>query len=362
MNAKELYNLLYQNLPVTQKASDDFRLTPLKKLLRQYEIDIENLDIDIRPQNWDELKSRISCLCKAINRIITESYRGAHSKAFRILKNQIDGYNSRGKKITNLRENTFVTTLNKGEDFYRMRVVPSTQRQALKIYDMFHIPFEMRGKIKTQRYSVYGHPCLYLGCSTYACWEEMRRPALDQCVVSRVSNLEELHLFDLRIPEFSVWEADLYSHLCIYPLLLSCMVEAKAETNDYVPEYIIPQLIMEWLIFHNNFKIAKNIKINGIIYTSSHLNADFDYPSDKFWNIAIPTIKTLAPKGHCAELLKTFNITSPTYYEIEKIKHGPRNDNRQSTGDDASSINYDLSDFGKLESYLKEYETLPIHK
>lgn len=360
MKSIELYKKLYSNLPVTQNETSDFRLNPLNMLLNLYKKDIKKLDFNDRPEKWDELIVRIASLCEAINRAIKESYRGAHAKAFRIIKNQIDGYSSKGKNITNLRSKTFVTIIQKGNNFYRMRVVPSTQRQSLKKYDMFHIPFEMRGKIKTQRYSVYGHPCLYLGISTYACWEEMKRPPLDQCVVSRVENQRDIYLFDLRIPEFDEWQKNLYSHLCIYPLLLSCMVKAKDETNEYVPEYTIPQLIMEWLIFHNNFKVTDNIKIDGIIYTSTHINKDFNYPNEKHYNIAIPTIKTLAKKGHCAELSKTFTLTQPTYYEIEKLKHKNLHDTPILNGDNESERKYNLSDFGELELYLNEYEARPI--
>lgn len=48
---------------------------------------------------------------------------------------------------------------------YRVR---QTQTPALKAVDLFHIPFELRHLVATQRYSIPGLPCLYLAGSLYA--------------------------------------------------------------------------------------------------------------------------------------------------------------------------------------------------
>ncbi|WP_052675768.1 hypothetical protein [Paenibacillus sp. IHBB 10380] len=50
--------------------------------------------------------------------------------------------------------------------------------------EMFHIPFELKGRAATQRYSIPGLPSLYLGSSCYICWEELHRPDLN--TVNRV--------------------------------------------------------------------------------------------------------------------------------------------------------------------------------
>lgn len=38
--------------------------------------------------------------------------------------------------------------------------------------EMFHIPYEKRNLVGNQRFSLSGLPCLYLGGSSYICWEE----------------------------------------------------------------------------------------------------------------------------------------------------------------------------------------------
>ena len=37
--------------------------------------------------------------------------------------------------------------------------------------EMFHIPYDKRNLIGNQRFSISGTPCLYIGGSSYICWE-----------------------------------------------------------------------------------------------------------------------------------------------------------------------------------------------
>ena len=46
--------------------------------------------------------------------------------------------------------------------------------------DLYHIPNHLRHLVATQRYSVPGVPMLYLGSTSYVCWEELGRPPLEQ--------------------------------------------------------------------------------------------------------------------------------------------------------------------------------------
>ena len=60
------------------------------------------------------------------------------------------------------------------ENFYRIRI--HKENFPIAIDNFFHIPFEKRGLVKTQRFSIPGFPSLYLGSSIYLCWEELNRP------------------------------------------------------------------------------------------------------------------------------------------------------------------------------------------
>ena len=67
-------------------------------------------------------------------------------------------------------------------DLYRIRTGSLDPYSRKKL---FHIPFELRHIVATQRYSIPGLPCLYLGSSLWACWEELGRPDFNKLHVAR---------------------------------------------------------------------------------------------------------------------------------------------------------------------------------
>ena len=140
------------------------------------------------------------------------------------------------------------------------------------------------------------------------------------------------------------------------PLIIASMIPMKGKGSDvFKPEYLIPQLLMEWIIKKNK---------TGVYYTTTHLTRqtkmDFDYPEDKYDNLAIP-IKMPLANGveNCPKLSKIFEITDPANQEIESLKHG--NGIAMIDADvDPKVSRYDTSSFGFLEKYLcDDYE---LHK
>lgn len=66
--------------------------------------------------------------------------------------------------------------------FFRARIILDWGRPSRN--DLFHVPFSHRERVSSQRFSVSGVPCLYLGSSTYLCWEELGRPEFGSMYVS----------------------------------------------------------------------------------------------------------------------------------------------------------------------------------
>ncbi|MEC7642950.1 MAG: hypothetical protein VX870_05565, partial [Pseudomonadota bacterium] len=62
--------------------------------------------------------------------------------------------------------------------------------------ELFHIPFELNHLIANNRFSLSGFPCLYMSNSVYGAWEELNRPSIDECFVSRL-DLSKLSFVDL---------------------------------------------------------------------------------------------------------------------------------------------------------------------
>ncbi|WP_293880615.1 MULTISPECIES: hypothetical protein [unclassified Sphingobacterium] len=68
--------------------------------------------------------------------------------------------------------------LEEGANLFRLRVI--NQNYPLSKEDLFHIPFDKRSLVSTQRFSISGLPSLYLANSIYVAWEEMKRPSMNE--------------------------------------------------------------------------------------------------------------------------------------------------------------------------------------
>lgn len=214
---------------------------------------------------------------------------------------------------------------------------------------------QLSNLLKTQRYSTPGYPCLYLGESIYGCWEEMQRPVMSQCWVSLLKNQRAIELLDLRIPTVEQFIRDFSRYTQVFPLIIACMIPALNSDDVYKPEYIVPQLIFEWII--------KNKKY-GIYYTSSHKNGDFDFPTDKFNNLAIPVKQPLAKTDYCPTIARDFEISNPLNNEIEQLRESYTLDagvygNEENVQEELNR-NYNTSDFGQLERRFVHYDDLHL--
>lgn len=85
----------------------------------------------------------------------------------------------------------------------------------------------------------------------------------------------------------------------------------------FKPEYIVPQLLIEWIIDRNQ---SKEQPLLGIYYTSANRNSDF-YTLDHEWdNLAIPVQNAMSSGELCPVLKNLFHCTKPTCYEYEHIQ------------------------------------------
>lgn len=259
-------------------------------------------------------------------------------------------------------------TVNENEEFYRGRFFVNNRHKTLD--DMFHIKFQERGKITTQRYSTPGYPCLYLGSTIFACWEELKEPRFDDLMISAYRATQDFKLFDLRIPqEIDFSQENLKNILLRLPLIIACsfVLRDKDEQANFKPEYIISQLLIELIIKRNrddrpNKKIEELIL--GVIYTSTHISDKFMFPKRVFDNIALPVLDVSSSDGYCPILSSIFELTDPTCYEYEEIKKDfeIEIEHVATTKEEKFEENYKFSKMGRLEKRLKttfEYKQFP---
>lgn len=196
--------------------------------------------------------------------------------------------------------------------------------------EMFHIKYQERSKVSTQRFSFPGLPCLYLGASTYVCWLELDRPPFDQFQVALVNQTPEdtaKKVLDLSIhpltfySELSLREAgiktehsdlSLEDYLQFWPIIAACSIAVKNEKHAFKPEYIFPQFLLQ-MILERKYDFLNDI--DGIKYMSikAGLVSMKQYESDyrTYTNYVFPTTSyEPTEKGFCKELSKYFNITN----------------------------------------------------
>ncbi len=155
---------------------------------------------------------------------------------------------------------------------------------------------------------------------------------------------KEFDLLDLRIPSENDFINNFTNIIQLFPLIIASMIPVKNSEDVYKPEYILPQLLIEWIIKNNK---------DGIYYTSAHKNIDFDYPSEKSDNVAMPVKEPFKSVSNCPKLASLFKITNPLNNEIEQLKEGYRIDWEIFDAKDKLAEKYRISDFHNLEERLR---------
>lgn len=250
--------------------------------------------------------------------------------------------------------------------FYRARM-PFVSADPVK--EMFHIPLNKRGIVKTERYSAPGYPCLYLSTNINACWEELRQPCFGDMKISRFVVKERFPVLDLRMPSKNdLIGNDVDIILKKLPLIIASSICVQEQDGFFKPEYIISQLIIEYIITRNRDKYDNTDYslfdfVLGVYYTSVHINDELKFPHRTFNNLALPAVLVEKKETYCQLLASCFEWTKPTSYNYEDIrrKFGPVFQNVDEDNNlTEEEINYKYSKMGELEERLSTFKTNKI--
>jgi hypothetical protein len=209
---------------------------------------------------------------------------------------------------------------------YRMRENKSAAASGeLSGKALFHVPFEDRRLVRNQRYSIAGLPCLYLGSSTWACWEELGRPDLDGVFVSLFRFIQDTSVLDFEFPPITAWnvfrvsrqeskiavtefsvrygEPFIESYISLWPLIAACSVKTASNDGSFYPQYIVPQILLQW--------VCDERKVDGIRYFSTRTPRG-GYP---YYNCAFPA-RNIRHEARCSYLRGKFKLTDPIAWSI----------------------------------------------
>lgn len=278
------------------------RLSKFEDLLKKYSID-------------DKLINSIGLFCHNLEEMYKEYYLGHQNKAYQAFKNallnQVNGMN------------VVMAALPK-ESLYRAR--KNEGNRDYKNSEMFHIKYELRGKVQTQRFSFPGLPCLYLGCSSYVCWLELNRPQFDQFQVATIRQRDESKNFkviDLCIHPLTYYNElvqcendgnsehdflDIRKYLQWWPVMAACSIVVKNEEDPFKPEYIFPQFMLQYLLEEIDDKDCIGIKYISIKAGKvSKKQYESDYRTYTNYVFPIRTPDATA-NGFCKFLEKEFGV------------------------------------------------------
>ncbi len=182
----------------------------------------------------------------------------------------------------------------------------------------------MRHLVATNRYSVPGFPALYLGDSAYVCWEEFGRHRLRDLTFAAFENKRDVRVVDINnLKEFNAELnaatnplyklTDIMRYVCTYPLILACTCLVLERKGSFKPEYIVPQLLLQY--------VSQQANVDGVKFPSSRIDYNA-LQNVKAYNYVFP-VKTNAQTGYCKSLKDVFVLTHPTSLELEEVINNP---------------------------------------
>lgn len=198
-----------------------------------------------------------------------------------------------------------------------------------KIEHLLHLPYNMKEKAGSMRFSASCLPGLYLSANTYTCAKEcnwdMKSEELYASVFIPNEQGKHLKVLNLTISQALIngicnRVADScdnrrnqlqLSMLKIFPLVIATSFTLKNEVNDCKYNYLLSQSLM---------RVANKHGIDGIAYFSMKGSNEFQFPQGV--NLAIPATDISNQKMY-SEKCDGFKISVPTKYDEQvedKIK------------------------------------------
>ncbi|GAA4776871.1 MULTISPECIES: RES domain-containing protein [Flavobacterium] len=313
MTFEDIITNPFLHLPLKKSSQDSFR-TFLFKTLDDYlellgKITEESFKIDglsgtKKISNTIRIQSEF---IEGLKDTLNFYLNGQPSNSYQKFSDTLDNRAKKYKQIFNI--NSFDTDQN----FYRIRI--KKENFALNQTEMFHIPFELRNRVNTQRYSIPGFPSLYLSKTLYVAWEELKRPSVNNFQAVRLKSVQKIKYLDLTGSNISNnYYSDIaYKYLMTWPLIACCSVKVNNYDDSFKPEYIFPQLLLQW--------IRNNKDIDAIKYNSTHISYDGIETKGDLYNLVLP-VKENKDVGHCEELLSMFEMTSTISNQLLEFSSG----------------------------------------
>jgi hypothetical protein len=285
------------------------RMAPLKEFKFVLPIKVEN-DCDYKNTLMVVLDKYLKCIEGKVDISVYEKTENNVSLIKEAIRHYYDANISKAKEAINnilktyTSNNYIVSALDDSPAFRGItRVLPSpinsdlakaslsffkarTRKKKYSREDFLHIPFNKRGLVATQRFSIAGVPCMYFGASSYVCWLELGKPEDTEFTVSSYQIPKKIKILNLAITQGLVngfSQQNQHSLIEFFPLVIATSFSVSEDNRQFKSEYIISQLIMQSLA---------DIGIDGVAYISKRI--EHNNPSIQTGNENFPSCVNLA--------------------------------------------------------------------
>ena len=254
--------------------------------------------------------------------------------------------------------------------FYRCRKGEIKSQQ-----DMLHIPWSKRSQVPSGRFSIPEIPCLYLSTTSFCCYKELGDPD-NMSVISLSANNEgkKIKVLNLVItqrlingvacnPYENPTELEIKMRK-FFPFVIATSASTEnKDSHENTSEYIVSNLLI---------KCLKDLGIDGIAYSSTRIDDEFQFPYGV--NLAIPIYQPL-DNQEFGEICRGFDITNPFYFDLSgtPLKYDKSHcrsylntifhEEILSTIElEGKRVQYSQSKFGKIDDMLVGKEHSPVIK
>lgn len=311
----------------------------LSCLLNYYINKLEALQIEepynskVAKVDIKEIKKVSGLLIKAVNHYLN----GFPAKAYASLKKCMDKLTIQPLKIY---QKSILDNSSYSDDLDLFRIVSVDDNKQYERSRVFHTPYNLRSKVSTCRYSIAGYPSLYLGTSLELCCEELHINPIKDLAIASQFKLERSFDFtntNIQVIELGIKPQDFikennsneihYRHISYdllqrrdvksayllwYPLIATCSYIRVNKKDPFSAEYIIPQLLMQWV--RDEIGSQKNEEYENLIGIR-YFSCASQKSSEMGFNYVFPTSGKCSPKNplYCSVLANSFRLTKPFY-------------------------------------------------
>lgn len=329
----------------------DFSKT-LTELFDYYISKIENMVGKSKDYSVQNDLKRIKQVCGLLTKTINHYLNGFPSESYSTFKRVMNILMGQQLKIYQKSElEQFVDDENLRNNYHDLKLFRVVSVDDIRPYvraRAFHTPYNLRSKVSTSRYSIAGYPSLYLGTSLDLCYEEIHMNPYKTFALASIFKLErtiEYTNTNVKVIELGVKPQDFldvsyinersrrkisYSllqttevksaYLLWYPIIAACSYIRTNKSDPFAAEYIIPQLLMQWVRNEMSYCVGEEYsELVGIRYFScASVKA-----SEMGFNYVFPTsgLQKSSELPYCSVLARLFKLTKPIYiHEFDSIE------------------------------------------